>query len=104
MFFITLIEQIEEAKEKQDLGIIRPLCYVSSIEEIYTTFGKNFEKLSGKGYEYVCIENIDPGYDLNVKSRILYKLMEGIDAFTNINDVLPKDFCFAFLRKGGKSK
>lgn len=101
MLFITLIEQIEETKEKQDFGIIRPLCYFGSAEEIYATFGRNFEKLSDKGYEYICVEDIDPGYGLNVNSRMLYKLLEGIEIFTNVEDVLPKDFCFAFLRKGG---
>lgn len=99
MLFLTLIEQIEETAKRPDFGIIRPVSFFRSIEECYEAFGNNFEKLSKRGYEFICLEEIEPGYMLQVKSRALYKLLDNTGAYVSTADILPSDFCFAFLRR-----
>lgn len=103
MYFITLIEQVENTGSKPDFGVIRPLCFVDSMKNIDTVFGKNFEKLGSKGYDYVCIEEVESGYAVTVKKRSLFKLIENFNVFVETDDILPTDFCFAFLRKVGES-
>ena len=104
MFFITLLEQFEKNDKTVDYGIIKPVCFFQSLDDCFNAFGSHFSEFNIKGYDYICIEEINPGKNIQVKSRTLYAINETINAFFETDDILPNDYCFAFSKKiGGNS-